>query len=120
MRRLRGVFAKAVRRLSKLALSLAFSSWLEYVNRLMQQRATMARAIQRIVRPAVMFCAFSGWQTVCVESSESRNQEQEFALSLSKAAESEARKASRNELTAERRAKQCILRLKSIGLAVWM
>jgi flagellar biosynthesis regulator FlaF len=120
MRRLRGVAAKAVRRLSNLALSRAFSRWHAHVMQLVQQRATMARAIQRIVRPAVMFCAFSGWNTVCVESAESRKQEQEFALSLSKVVESEARKAGRNELAAERRAKQCDLRLKLICLAIWV
>jgi hypothetical protein len=120
VRRLRGVSAKAVRRLSKLALSRAFSSWLAHVIQLMQQRETMTRAIQRAVRPAVMFCAFSGWSTVCIELAESRKQEQEVAFSLSRAVESESHKASRNELIVDRRAKQCAFRLKSIGVAIWM
>ena len=86
----------------------------------MQQRETMTRVIQRVVRPAAMFCAFSGWSAVCVESADNRKQEQEFALSLSRAVENEAHKASRNELIAEQRAKQCALRLKSIGVVMWM
>jgi hypothetical protein len=119
-RRLRAVSAKAVRRLLQLGMSRAFSSWHAHLSLMMIQREMMTRAIQRIVRPAIVSCAFLGWKAVCMESYESRQQEAEFALSLSSAVEREARKTSRNELTAERRAKQHDFWMKNTFLALWM
>jgi hypothetical protein len=119
-RRLRAVSAKAIRRLLQRGMSRAFSSWNAHLSLMMIQREMMTRAIQRIVRPAIVSCAFSGWKDVCMASYESRQQEAEFALSLSSAVEREARRTSRNELTAERRAKRHDLRIKSTFLALWM
>jgi hypothetical protein len=119
-RRLRAVSAKAVRRLLQRGMSRAFSSWNAHLSLMMIQREMMNRAIQRIVRPAIVSGAFSGWKDVCMASYESRQQEAEFALSLISAVEREARRTSRNELTAERRAKRQDFRMKSTFLALWM